>query len=726
MSDSPPTPRTHDAKTPPTQSAKESFAEAPNVTNEALTTFTEVTECIYRGRHLGRAGQKEIMTCDCTEQWDEDLALNLACGDDSNCINRLTSVECVNGTCICGTDCRNQRFQKKQYARVKVVHTEKKGYGLVAQEALAPHQFIYEYLGEVIDEGEFRERMAAYDARNLRHFYFMMLAKDAFIDATERGCLARFCNHSCSPNAYADKWVVGDRLRMGIFAKTAIRAGEEITFDYNVDRYGAQLQPCYCGLSNCLGSMRGKTQTDAALLLPDGLAEALGVTQQQERAWLKQNKQSRLSKQVHGAAPTDDSAINEMFVRSLTVTPLTKHDVTRAMSALMKAEEPAIVDQLVQRVYLTEAPEVNALIVRLHGYKTLLRVLRENSGEEALMLKVLLTLKRWPQMTKNKIELSQIEQIVREIEAALHDDEVRELAQSLLSEWSKLEMAYRIPKNTEPGSEDAAARSASPIYARNARSQLPQRSALVDDDDDLLEGWLRALDAATNTYYYYHVGLGISRWERPTGAVPTGPKKLKDKKDKKYKKEKRDKKLKDKIDPMQLHEEMLRRQKEEQFTEIQNKERLLQELIVQSQQEASERKRQEEEARVQKLNKIKELRRRPKEAAALARERDKKTPLELWTATLARYVPNLVKKHEPEIGHHNVKGCARELVKVLAAKELKRDAASKPPTSLDLAKIKKLRKFCDVWMDKFLVKYKSKRARKEQTEGQRKESKTEG
>ena len=69
---------------------------------------------------------------------------------------------------------------------------------------------------------------------------------------------------------------------MGIFAKRRIEKGEEITFDYNVDRYGAQSQPCYCGEPNCIKFMGGKTQTDAALLLPEVLADALGVTPKQE------------------------------------------------------------------------------------------------------------------------------------------------------------------------------------------------------------------------------------------------------------------------------------------------------------------------------------------------------------------------------------------------------------------------------------------------------------
>ena len=706
------------------ENSPELFIDAPDKTAEALSTFVNIPECTYLAKHLGRSGQKETMTCDCPEQWDEDSASNLACGEDSNCINRVTSVECTNKGCLCGKDCQNQRFQKRQYSDVKVVQTEKKGYGLVALQPIPEQLFIYEYVGEVIGEENFRQRMVDYDTRKIRHFYFMMLTKDAFIDATEKGCLARFCNHSCLPNAYVDKWVVGDKLRMGIFAKREIEEGEEITFDYNVDRYGAQLQPCYCGAANCIGWMGGKTQTDAALLLPDGLSEALGVTRQQERAWLKQNKKAK-------NAQNPEAAVNEEFVKSIEVVSLADGDVAKAMSALMKAEEPTIVEKLVERVYLTEEPRINSLIVKFHGYKTLSRVLKENAANEDLVVRILLTLKRWPSMTRNKIELLQIEDVVKDIVETLLNTEIHSLAQELLAEWSKLEMAYRIPKNNENGTKNGDEKvSQSPAYGRNVRSELPGNpgsKAADKDDEDLPPGWQKALDKNTNTHYYYHKGLGISKWERPMSAVPKGPKLAAVKKEKTPKKEKassskekpaRPAKKRDDKDVHRLHEEFLRKEKEDQFNGVLEKEKLLQELIVKSQQEAMEKKRLEQQAKQDRMAKIKEKQRK-REAAAVAsvsakekiQSKPASTPQALWTNTLARYIPNLIKKHESNIGHENIKGCARELVKVLTAKELKRDPKSTPPKELDGAKIKKLKEFCNTWMEKFLVKYQAKRAK---------------
>ena len=129
---------------------------------------------------------------------------NHACGEDSDCINRATKMECVDGDCNCGVRCQNQRFQRRQYANVSVIKTEKKGYGLRANTDLNPNDFIFEYIGEVINEPTFRRRTYTYAEEGIKHFYFMSLTKSEFVDATKKGNLGRFCNHSCNPNCYVD------------------------------------------------------------------------------------------------------------------------------------------------------------------------------------------------------------------------------------------------------------------------------------------------------------------------------------------------------------------------------------------------------------------------------------------------------------------------------------------------------------------------------------------
>lgn len=53
-----------------------------------------------------------------------------------------------------------------------------------------------------------------------------------------QGHLGRFINHSCDPNCETQKWLVHGELAIGLFAVRDVDAGEELTFDYNFERYG--------------------------------------------------------------------------------------------------------------------------------------------------------------------------------------------------------------------------------------------------------------------------------------------------------------------------------------------------------------------------------------------------------------------------------------------------------------------------------------------------------
>lgn len=99
-------------------------------------------------------------------------------------------------------------------------------------------EFILEYVGEVLNPDEFEKRANVYSEDKNQHYYFMSLRADAVIDATQKGNISRFINHSCDPNAETQKWTVNGELRIGFFSKRTILAGEEITFDYQFQRYG--------------------------------------------------------------------------------------------------------------------------------------------------------------------------------------------------------------------------------------------------------------------------------------------------------------------------------------------------------------------------------------------------------------------------------------------------------------------------------------------------------
>lgn len=54
------------------------------------------------------------------------------------------------------------------------------------------------------------------------------------------------------------QWTVNGRLRVGFFALKQISSGEELTFDYQFQRFGESAQKCYCGSMNCRGFLGAK------------------------------------------------------------------------------------------------------------------------------------------------------------------------------------------------------------------------------------------------------------------------------------------------------------------------------------------------------------------------------------------------------------------------------------------------------------------------------------
>jgi hypothetical protein len=64
------------------------------------------------------------------------------------------------------------------------------------------------------------------------NFYLCEVSSNMVIDATNKGNMSRFINHSCEPNTEMQKWTVEGETRVGIFALRDIKTGEELTYDY--------------------------------------------------------------------------------------------------------------------------------------------------------------------------------------------------------------------------------------------------------------------------------------------------------------------------------------------------------------------------------------------------------------------------------------------------------------------------------------------------------------
>lgn len=214
-----------------------SLSTDQNENTEPMPNFNVISDNIYLVEKKITKFTKEVkkMVCDCILTKEERLKGIMGCGED--CLNRMLMIEC-GSKCPLENHCTNKRFIKRQYSKVEAFKTARKGWGLRALQPLQPGQFIMEYVGEVIGPSDFRSRVKKYSKEGHEHHFFMALKADEIIDATTKGNITRFVNHSCSPNAETQKWTVNGDLRIGFFSSKYIQPGEEITFDYQFQRYG--------------------------------------------------------------------------------------------------------------------------------------------------------------------------------------------------------------------------------------------------------------------------------------------------------------------------------------------------------------------------------------------------------------------------------------------------------------------------------------------------------
>ncbi|KAL9655428.1 hypothetical protein ABK040_016841 [Willaertia magna] len=242
--------------------------------------------------HLKHLKEDDIIMCNCGPNYSKSNNNKDYAGDDhcgNLCVNRILCMECIIGHCPCHDKCTNNNFQKRSWAKVCVKQSGEKGYGLFSKEDIIPKgKFIIEYVGEVIDEKIYKQRQSEYDGE--RHYYFLSIAPNQIIDASRKGNVARFINHSCEPNAVLQKWTIGHQSRIGVFALRDIEKDEEITFDYAFECYGVSFQKCYCGSKNCRGTITSK---DSSLLLLDGSNGSSQLTSEEEEKLRLKNQRKQ-------------------------------------------------------------------------------------------------------------------------------------------------------------------------------------------------------------------------------------------------------------------------------------------------------------------------------------------------------------------------------------------------------------------------------------------------
>ncbi len=131
------------------------------------------------------------------------------------------------------------------------------GTGVFALRKIRKGTLIGEYTGEIISDDEASERYVD-EEMETHHTFLFAVDDDVVIDAGVGGSDVRFINHSCDPNCQS---YMDDDDRVFIEAIRTIAPGEELTYDYQLDRDGTpdeswdRLYACRCGARNCRGTM---------------------------------------------------------------------------------------------------------------------------------------------------------------------------------------------------------------------------------------------------------------------------------------------------------------------------------------------------------------------------------------------------------------------------------------------------------------------------------------
>ncbi|RDL41359.1 Histone-lysine N-methyltransferase [Venustampulla echinocandica] len=144
---------------------------------------------------------------------------------------------------------------KKRKKPVKFARSAIHNWGLYAMENIAMNDMIIEYVGEKVRQQVADLREIRYLKSGIGSSYLFRIDENTVVDATKKGGIARFINHSCMPNCTAKIITVEKSKRIVIYALRDIAMNEELTYDYKFEREIGSTDriPCLCGTVACKG-----------------------------------------------------------------------------------------------------------------------------------------------------------------------------------------------------------------------------------------------------------------------------------------------------------------------------------------------------------------------------------------------------------------------------------------------------------------------------------------
>ncbi len=137
------------------------------------------------------------------------------------------------------------------------------GNGVFAAADIPKETRVIRYRGRILTHEQANRRYG--NDVDSGHTFLFTLNEKYLIDANENGNIARWINHSCSPNCQA--WTIEHESKdpkrdyIVIETRRAIRKGEELTYDYGITLEEPHTQrikkiwQCLCGSPRCTGTI---------------------------------------------------------------------------------------------------------------------------------------------------------------------------------------------------------------------------------------------------------------------------------------------------------------------------------------------------------------------------------------------------------------------------------------------------------------------------------------
>lgn len=187
-------------------------------------------------------------------------------------------------SCKCPPTCHNRVGQHGLKFRLQIFKTKSMGWGVRTLDFIPSGSFVCEYIGEVLEDEEAQKRTNDEYLFAIGHNYYDESLWEGLsrsipslqkgpgkddetgfaVDASEMGNFAKFINHSCTPNMYAQN-VLYDHEDISVphimfFACDDIRPNQELLYHYNykIDQVhdangNIKKKKCLCGSVECDG-----------------------------------------------------------------------------------------------------------------------------------------------------------------------------------------------------------------------------------------------------------------------------------------------------------------------------------------------------------------------------------------------------------------------------------------------------------------------------------------